>query len=124
MEQQRIRKMRKDLIRREIETTPWPALLELAVKKISMEVESLKARDVQQFMIERLQRPELDLNQARSQLVEHIIKASNKNEIIEHVRQALQAEYDGMEFSDVEMLHRLFIADGGSFNTKPLKLTL
>lgn len=112
MEQTKLERMRNDLIQRELDTTPWEAIVDLAVKKVSIEVEQLKAEDVRIFMTERLQQQIIDYTQARALMVEHIITNSTRDEVIAHVRQALAAEYENIAKSDIETLHRLFIVTG------------
>lgn len=106
--------LKTSLIKRELETTPWEALVELAQKKIVEDVSSLSLTELEKESIESLGRFDLDIKRATFRLAEFKMVTATTLEIVDHARQALELEYSLIPVVDLETLYRLFLNSDSS----------
>lgn len=111
----RIEHLKTSLIKRELETTPWEALVELAHKKVVGEVNALSLSDLEKQSMESLGKFDLDIKRTISRLAEYMMVTATTLEIVEHARNALEVEYSLIPVEDLETLYRLFMSsdEGG-----------
>lgn len=110
----RIEHLKTSLIKRELETTPWEALVGLAHKKVIGEVSALSLGDLEKQSIESLGKFDLDIKRSISRLAEYKMVTATTLEIVEHARTALELEYSLIPVEDLETLYRLFMGGADS----------
>lgn len=110
----RIEHLKTSLIKRELETTPWEALVELAHKKVVGDVSALSLNDLEKQSIEALGKFDLDIKRSISRLAEYKMVTATTLEIVEHARTALELEYSLIPAEDLETLYRLFMGSDES----------
>ena len=108
--------LRSSLIKRELETTPWEALSELAKKKIINDLTLLSHSEIERRSIETFGKHDIDSRKMIKNLAEYIMVSATTLEIVDHARAALEQEYALIPEEDLETLYRLFSNDNSGEN--------
>lgn len=125
MSASRIEHLKTSLIKRELETTPWEALVELAHKKVIADVSALSLGELEKQSIEALGKFDLDIKRSIFRLAEFMMVTATTLEIVEYARTALEVEYSLIPVEDLETLYRLFMShdDGGEISAPIVTLS-
>lgn len=106
--------LKDGLIKRELETTPWDALVELAQQKIIHELTNLSHDELGKRSLAIFGKREIDDRIVIKRMAEYLMVSSTTLEIVNHARSDLEAEYALIPEDDLETLYRLFIANDNS----------
>lgn len=101
--------LKDGLIKRELETTPWDALVELAQQKIIQELTDLSHDELGKRSLAIFGKREIDDRIVIKRMAEYLMVSSTTLEIVNYARSALEAEYAVIPEDDLETLYRLFI---------------
>lgn len=103
--------LKDGLIKRELETTPWESLVELAHQKIIQELMNLSHDELGKRSLAIFGKREIDDRVVIKRMAEYLMVSSTTLEIVNHARAALEVEYALIPEDDLETLHRLFISN-------------
>ena len=101
--------MRKDLIKRELETTPWEGLCELAKKQMIKTFERLEIGEVEAKCLAELGYYCGEYVKSVDMLASHCLVSATTTDVLAGALAALEAEYDLLEDRDVESLYKIFV---------------
>lgn len=103
--------LKDGLIKRELETTPWESLVELAHKRIVLELTELSQDELGKRSLAIFGKREIDDRIQIKRMAEYLMVSSTTLEIVNRARTALEAEYAMIPEEDLETLHRIFISN-------------
>ncbi|PIP90417.1 MAG: hypothetical protein COW01_09945 [Bdellovibrionales bacterium CG12_big_fil_rev_8_21_14_0_65_38_15] len=109
METLQLASMKKELIKRELETTPWEGLCELAKKQMIKNFESLEIGEVEAKCLEELGYYCGEYVKSVDMLATHCLVSATTTDILAGALVALEAEYNLLEDRDVESLYKIFV---------------
>ena len=109
METLQLASMKKELIKRELETTPWEGLCELAKKQMIKNCESLETGEVEAKCLEELGYYCGEYVKSVDMLATHCLVSATTTDILAGALVALEAEYNLLEDRDVESLYKIFV---------------
>tara|TARA_R110000868_G_scaffold159516_9_gene388419 strand:+ start:9706 stop:10092 length:387 start_codon:yes stop_codon:yes gene_type:complete len=105
------------LIKREIETSPWEAIRDLALTHLQAYYSELAMEQLEPFMRELQIEVRLDTKATITELSQAVLVNANFNETINYARKCLESEYAKIDAQDLEVLHRLFISEESQNST-------
>lgn len=119
MSSSRVEFLKTALIKRELETTPWEALVQLAHKKVHQDISELSLSELEKRALAAFGKYDINIKQTVKRLAEYTMVSSTTLEVVEQARLALEAEYQIIPAEDLETLYRLFMNkdDGDSQKT-------
>tara|TARA_R110000868_G_scaffold187715_3_gene430262 strand:- start:1027 stop:1434 length:408 start_codon:yes stop_codon:yes gene_type:complete len=101
--------LKTELIKRELETTPWEALTTLAKNKLLLELLASPRDELESRCINSLGSFDRnDVKVSATALAEYIIVSSTTVEVLEHAKFALSEEYNKIPIEDLETLYKIF----------------
>lgn len=109
METLQLASMKKELIKRELETTPWEGLCELAKKQMIKNFESLEIGEVEAKCLEELGYYCGEYVKSVDMLATHCLVSATTTDVLAGALVALEAEYNLLEDRDVESLYKIFV---------------
>lgn len=101
--------MKKELIKRELETTPWEELCELAKKQMIKTFERLEAGEVENKCLENLGYYCGDYVKSVEMLATHSLVSATSTDILASALIVLEAEYNQLDDKDIESLYKIFV---------------
>lgn len=109
METLQLASMKKELIKRELETTPWEGLCELAKKQMIKNFERLEIGEVEAKCLEELGYYCGEYVKSVEMLATHCLVSATTTDVLAGALVALEAEYNLLEDRDVESLYKIFV---------------
>lgn len=101
--------MKKELIKRELETTPWDGLCDLAKKQMIKKFEGLAIGDIESKCIEEIGFYCGEYAKSVEMLATHSLVSATTTDVLASALVALEVEYDLLDERDVESLYKIFI---------------
>ncbi len=101
--------MKKELIKRELETTPWEGLCELAKKQMVKNFEKLEIGQVEAKCLEELGYYCGEYVKSVEMLATHFLVSATTTDVLAIALSALELEYDLLEERDIESLYKIFV---------------
>ncbi|MBH47378.1 MAG: hypothetical protein CME71_04340 [Halobacteriovorax sp.] len=102
------------LIKRELETSPWQAIQDLAKRHLESFYSTLSLEQLEPFFHELHIDIQLDMKNTICELSESVLVNANFTETINYATKCLESEYSKIDYEDLLVLHRLFINEEGS----------
>ncbi|MBH47484.1 MAG: hypothetical protein CME71_04880 [Halobacteriovorax sp.] len=107
--------LKSELIKRELESTPWEALTTLAKNKLLLELLAVDRGELEARCINSIGSFDRnDVKASASALADHTIVSSTTADVLAHAKTALSEEYDKIPLEDLETLYTIF--SGGAKN--------
>ena len=97
------------LIKRELETSPWQAIQDLAKKHLEVFYSTLSPEQLEPFFHELHIEVQLNMKNTICELAQSVLVNANFTETINYATKCLESEYSKIEYEDLLVLHRLFI---------------
>lgn len=107
MTQDRCEFLKSELIKQELESTPWEALVKLAERKVLLELLAIPREELELRCVDALGKFE-DVQKSSEDLANFIIVSSTTVSVLEQARVALAKEYQQIPLEDLETLYGLF----------------
>ena len=113
VEQMKVGQMREALINRELETTPWDALVNLVYKQISLEFSEMSYDELNGQSLRYLGESVLNHKVTIAKLAESYLKGASTLEITQKAKDALKLEYERIASEDIRTLYQIFVTKEG-----------
>ena len=101
--------MKKELIKRELETTPWDGLCALAKKVLTKNLSELDAEEIEVKCLDQLGFYCGDVVKSAEVLAGHQLVASTSTDVLSLALEALEDEYKSLDDGDIESLYKIFM---------------
>ena len=112
------------LIKREIETSPWQAIQELAKAHLVKYYSNLSLEQLRPYIEELGIEMQLNMKSTLSDLAQAVLINANYTETQDYAIKWLETEYEKIADSDLLVLHRLFVNEESLQHTDKANLDI
>ncbi len=111
--------MKKELIKRELETTPWDGLCVLAKKTLIKSIGELYADEIELKCLDELGFYCGDVIKSAEMLAAHQLVACTSSDVLAYALEALECEYSVLEDKDIDGLYKIFMVPAENAEVDP-----